>query len=323
MSENYFYSSLSAQEIEDTLVGAVVYNSDQALTTSQKAQARANIGAGENDTKVIIMGFFDTLADLQSQIPVGAAGDVYAVGTQSPYDIYIWDATHTEWKDNGPLSFSDAIIDDGDISLSSTWSSQKINTQLAGKQAAISAVGMLKGTGTAVQAATLGSDYTAVDDTLSSSTTKTWSITKIGQAIAAAIAGLVSFAAAQTLTDAQKAQARTNIGAAKGWELVWTNQSPTAAFAAQTIQLGGTFTEVKIVFVLNNGTSIRGNPFSINADGETWRIYSNSNNFQYARNLSCDGSALTVDGATKYVTYGSYQTTADNTAIIPLYIYGR
>jgi hypothetical protein len=166
MSENYFYSSLSAQEIEDTLVGAVVYNSDQALTTSQKAQARANIGAGENDTKVIIMGFFDTLADLQSQIPVGTAGDVYAVGTQSPYDIFIWDATHTEWKDNGPLSFSDAIIDDGDISLSSTWSSQKINTQLSGKQATISAVGMLKGTGSAVEAATKGTDYGALSFTV-------------------------------------------------------------------------------------------------------------------------------------------------------------
>lgn len=166
MSENYFYSSLSAQEIEDTLVGAVVFNSDMGLTTSQKAQARANIGAGENDTKVIIMGFFDTLADLQSQIPVGTAGDVYAVGTESPYDIYIWDATHTEWKDNGPLSFSDAIIDDGDISLSSTWSSQKINTQLGGKQAAISAVGMLKGTGSAVAAATKGTDYGALSFTV-------------------------------------------------------------------------------------------------------------------------------------------------------------
>lgn len=177
MSENYFYSSLSAQEIEDTLVGAVVFNSDMGLTTSQKAQARANIGAGENDTKVIIMGFFDTLADLQSQIPVGTAGDVYAVGTASPYDIYIWDATHTEWKDNGPLSFSDAIIDDGDISLSSTWSSQRINTQLgnlntaistglAGKQASISAVGMLKGTGSAVEAASKGTDYGALSFTV-------------------------------------------------------------------------------------------------------------------------------------------------------------
>lgn len=166
MSENYFYSSLSAQAIEAILVGAVVFNSDMGLTTSQKAQARANIGAGENDTKVIIMGFFDTLAELQSQIPVGTAGDVYAVGTQSPYDIYIWDATHNEWKDNGPLSFSDAIIDDNDISLSSTWSSQMINMLLSGKQASISTAGLLKGTGSAVQAATKGTDYGALSFTV-------------------------------------------------------------------------------------------------------------------------------------------------------------
>lgn len=166
MSENYFYSSLSAQEIEDTLVGAVVFNSDMGLTASQKAQARANIGAGENDTKVIIMGFFDTVADLESQYPIGNAGDVYAVGTESPYDIYIWDAVNTEWVNNGPLSFSDAVIVDDDISLSSTWSSQKINTQLAGKQASISAAGMLKGTGSAVAAATKGTDYGALSFTV-------------------------------------------------------------------------------------------------------------------------------------------------------------
>lgn len=186
MSENYFYSSLSAQEIEDTLVGAVVYNSDQSLTTSQKAQARQNIGAGASDTKIIIEGFYDTLADLQAQIPVGTAGDVYAVGTASPYNLYIWDAISNTWKNNGAITLSDAVIDDEDIALDTTWSSSKINTQLggintqiAGKQAAISAVGMLKGTGTAVQAATLGTDYTAVDDTLASSTTKTWSVDKI------------------------------------------------------------------------------------------------------------------------------------------------
>lgn len=166
MSENYFYSSLSAQEIEDTLVGAVVFNSNQSLTTSQKEQARQNIGAGASDTKIIIEGFYDTLADLQSQIPVGTAGDVYAVGTTSPYNLYIWDAISNTWKNNGAITFSDAVIDDEDIALDSTWSSQKINTQLSGKQATISAVGMLKGTGSAVAAATKGTDYGALSFTV-------------------------------------------------------------------------------------------------------------------------------------------------------------
>lgn len=177
MSENHFHSSLSAQEIEDTLVGAVRFNSNQSLTTSQKEQARQNIGAGASDTKIIIEGFYDTLTDLQSQIPVGTAGDVYAVGTTSPYNLYIWDAISNTWKNNGAITLSDAVIDDEDIALDSTWSSQKINTQLGGlqtglqtqidgKQAKIDAAGMLKGTGSAVQAATKGTDYGALSFTV-------------------------------------------------------------------------------------------------------------------------------------------------------------
>lgn len=137
MSENYYYSSLSGQEIEDTLVGAVRFNAMQGLTTSQKAQARQNIGAGEENTQIKIKGFYDTLEDLQQHIPVGTEGDVYAVGTASPYDLYIWDAVNIRWVNNGPISFSDAIIDDNDVSTSSAWSSAKVTNELAAQKAEI------------------------------------------------------------------------------------------------------------------------------------------------------------------------------------------
>lgn len=241
MSENYFYSSLSAQEIEDTLVGAVVFNSDMGLTTSQKAQARANIGAGENDTKVIIMGFFDTLADLQSQIPVGAAGDVYAVGTQSPYDIYIWDATHTEWKDNGPLSFSDAIIDDGDISLSSTWSSQKINTQIS-----------------SIDLTSLISDSTTAAN-------KTWSSNKISTElsgktspsdVATAVAALVNDSTTSALKTWSSQKITSEIASTKAWTTVWTNTDDTQSFSPQTLPLDLTsYSEFLILFRANTGNA--------------------------------------------------------------------
>ena len=137
MSENYFYSSLSGQEIEDTLVGAVRFNAMQGLTTAQKAQARQNIGAGEDNTQIKIKGFYDTLEDLQQHLTVGTEGDVYAVGTASPYDLYIWDAVNIRWVNNGPISFSDAIIDDNDVSTSSTWSSTKMTNELAAQKAEI------------------------------------------------------------------------------------------------------------------------------------------------------------------------------------------
>lgn len=51
------------------------------------------------------------------------------------------------------------------------------------------------------------------------------------------IADFVSFSEDQTSrTDAEKAQARSNIGVPK-WELVWVNASPDSQFAAQTIPL--------------------------------------------------------------------------------------
>lgn len=160
MAENYYYSSLSGDEIESKLVGAVVWNADLGLTTSQKAQARQNIGAGESDTKVIIEGFFDTLSDLEANIPIGTVGDVYAVGTQSPYDIYIWDDINDVWKNNGPLSFSDAVIDDDDISQTSTWSSSKISSDISGKQDKIMVSGLLMGNGSGgVRRAQPGTDY--------------------------------------------------------------------------------------------------------------------------------------------------------------------
>lgn len=140
MSENYFYSSLSGQEIENTLLGAVRFNTDLHLTTSEKALARQNIGAGEANTQINIRGFYDTLADLQQAIPVGNEGDVYAVGTESPYDIYIWDAVHAVWVNDGPISFSDAIIDDNDVSTTSVWSSSKTTNEIAEVSSDVDAV---------------------------------------------------------------------------------------------------------------------------------------------------------------------------------------
>ncbi|MBR3185325.1 MAG: hypothetical protein IKF48_04225 [Oscillospiraceae bacterium] len=307
MSENYFYSSLSAQEIEDTLVGAVVFNSDMGLTTSQKAQARANIGAGENDTKVIIMGFFDTLADLQSQIPVGTAGDVYAVGTESPYDIYIWDATHNEWKDNGPLSFSDAIIDDGDISLSSTWSSQKINTQIS------------------------SIDLTSLISDGSVAANKTWSSNKIsselsGKATPSDVAALVD----DSTTSANKTWSSQKIAAeiAKfNWTLVWQNPAPQNSFGMQTISVDlSNYNELLYVI-----TPPKGYETAEDVIDHGVRQYNYAHKGERLSFESVYSNALTQRGMTTpgsddgHVYFGDAVrgTTADNAVLVPFRIYAR
>lgn len=168
MAENYYYSSLSGDEIEATLLGAVRGDIDQALTTTEKARARANIGAGEANSTFKILGYFDTLQDLQEWLQVlPQSGDAYGIGTESPYDVYVYDGIHNTWVNNGPIAYSDALIDDEDVASNKAWSSSKISTELATKQAKINVSGLLKGTGNgAVSAATLGTDYAALSFTV-------------------------------------------------------------------------------------------------------------------------------------------------------------
>ena len=160
MSENYFYSSLTAEEIENRLIGGVLFNTEQDLSVTQKALARANIGAGSENTGFQILGYYDTLEDLQQSLETPPQpGDAYGIGTEAPYEIYVWDGTSNTWLDNGTLNIG-AVIDDGDISVTLTWSSNKIDRDM---QAKITTTGMLKGAGSgSIVAAVKGTDYGAL-----------------------------------------------------------------------------------------------------------------------------------------------------------------
>lgn len=80
MAENYYYSKHSADEMENVFDGAVLFNGGQSLSTSQKAQARANIGAGSENTGFQILGYFLTLEDLKESLQVPPqAGDAYGI----------------------------------------------------------------------------------------------------------------------------------------------------------------------------------------------------------------------------------------------------
>ena len=257
MAENYFYSTHSAQEMEDVFDGAVLSNKGQTLSTSQKAQARANIGAGSENTGFQILGYFLTLEEMKESLQVPPrAGDAYGIAvfrlttdaapeagikyytrsgsgtTQDPYvytlfegssfdvgvdyyviayyDTYIFDGTSQDWLDIGPVNEGE-FIDDSEVSPILTWSSQKINAELAARDTEIE------------------NAQDAADNAQSTAD------------------NAVSYAEAQTLTTAQKKQARDNIGA--DWTLMWQNASPTSAFAAQTVSISlSDYDDVLIVY---------------------------------------------------------------------------
>lgn len=78
--EDYYYSSLEAEEIEDRLLHMVPYNKSLSLTDDEKAVFRANIGAGTNNTGLIILGFFETLEEMQESLTtLPKAGDPYGI----------------------------------------------------------------------------------------------------------------------------------------------------------------------------------------------------------------------------------------------------
>ena len=104
---NDYNSSLTAEEIESTLLSAVVHNKSMGLTEAQKAQARDNIGAGSADNRFVVLGYFATLDELVAAVPEPKAGPFYGVGEAEPYDFYSWDELHSRWVNNGHLKGMD------------------------------------------------------------------------------------------------------------------------------------------------------------------------------------------------------------------------
>lgn len=74
-----------------------------ALLMAQSVRDQAD--AGEfNGSSFKVLGFFDTLAELQAAITNPAAGDAYGVATAGGYDNYIYDVRTDTWINNGPLA---------------------------------------------------------------------------------------------------------------------------------------------------------------------------------------------------------------------------
>ena len=74
-----------------------------AFATAVKAAAEAGAFDGEDGKSFVIEGFYDTFADLTAAVPDPEAGEAFGVGTTAPYDIYIWDAVNSSWRNNGTI----------------------------------------------------------------------------------------------------------------------------------------------------------------------------------------------------------------------------
>lgn len=56
---------------------------------------------GDDGKGFVVLGTFDTLEELTEAVPEPEIGDAYGVGTEEPYEIYIWE--EDGWTDHGTL----------------------------------------------------------------------------------------------------------------------------------------------------------------------------------------------------------------------------
>ena len=85
--------------------GVLSWTNNGGLGNPQPVNIRGPQGVqGEQGRGLTILGYYNTLAILQSSVLAPNGGDAYGVGTTPPYEIYIWDAVNGQWKPNGKLS---------------------------------------------------------------------------------------------------------------------------------------------------------------------------------------------------------------------------
>ena len=124
--------------------GVLSWTNNGELANPQPVNIRGPQGVqGEQGRDFTILGYYDTLAILQSSVLAPNGGDAYGVGTAPPYEIYIWDAVNGQWKPNGKLSGPNEVT----------------------TSTATNLTGLLKGNGTNVEAAVPEVDYATPEQT--------------------------------------------------------------------------------------------------------------------------------------------------------------
>lgn len=79
-----------------------------AETVQQKLASGELTGRG-----LSILGRYASLTALQQAVQDKQAGDAYAVGTEPPYNIYIWDGRNAQWVDNGKIDGTSSLTING------------------------------------------------------------------------------------------------------------------------------------------------------------------------------------------------------------------
>lgn len=92
-------------ELPLSVAEQVDYNAQQALLLARTVKDMADAGEfdGKDGTSLAPIGHFSTPEELAAIITDPAPGDVYSVGEEAPYDLYVWDGINLVWRNHGQL----------------------------------------------------------------------------------------------------------------------------------------------------------------------------------------------------------------------------
>lgn len=80
----------------------IAARADSALSIAKQLKEAADNGEFMGQS-FQVLGYFESLSQLQQTITQPDKGSVYGVGSAAPYDIYIWDSLNSRWHNNGPI----------------------------------------------------------------------------------------------------------------------------------------------------------------------------------------------------------------------------
>lgn len=92
-------------ELPLSVAEQVDYNAQQALLLARTVKDMADAGEfdGKDGTSLAPIGHFSTPEELAAIITNPVPGDVYSVGEELPYDLYVWDGINLVWRNHGQL----------------------------------------------------------------------------------------------------------------------------------------------------------------------------------------------------------------------------
>ncbi|MCI7728002.1 MAG: hypothetical protein MSH58_12875 [Clostridiales bacterium] len=81
--------------------GDLSWTNDKGLPNPNSVNIKGAPGDPGDDFR--ILGYYESLGVLTDTVTGPSPGDAYGVGSEQPYDIYIWDAVGNQWVNNGPV----------------------------------------------------------------------------------------------------------------------------------------------------------------------------------------------------------------------------